>query len=1776
MAQPRAHAGEHVGGDGRQRRFSAHGIARCITYAAARIISALAVAVQLTCGDGTTEPPVDPNRAPETVGTMPHLELAYGGFGSVNLAGYFRDPDGDPLGFAATSSDPGVAEPAVSGSVVTVRAVSLGTETITVTASDPSGLSARQSFDVSVPNRGPEAVGTIADLQLGVGSAATIRLQNYFSDPDDDSLSFAAVSSDTVAVTVLVAGDSVRITALAKGAATIAVTARDPTGLEARHAFAVTVPNRGPVVTDMLPRRQLEVGDTLEVDLSAHFSDPDGDSLSFMAASSNTSVVEAAIAGAILSIVALNSDSATITVSATDTDGLSIARDFTIMIANRAPEAVGEAPDLTLTEGDTAVLDLSAHFRDPDGDTLSYAAESSREIRVRVAVTGDSLILVAETAGSSTISVTARDAGGLSATQRLRVVVEPVRLPDLVVNDPMVDPDSVAVGSDFTLSAVVRNQGDGKATSSTTLRFFHSDNPRITPSDSLLGTHPIGQLDSGATSVGSLVVHAPTAAGTYYYGACVGALDNESDTGNNCSGAVRVRVWQPNRAPRPVGTIPLQEVAHGDSSLVNLTGYFRDPDGHPLSFAAMSSDTGIAAAAVTGGVVIVTPRFRGTATVTVSATDPSGLSARQEFEVSVPNRGPEATGVVDEQQLHVGDSVTIGISVYFTDPEGDTLSYAAESSREIRVKVAVTGDSLILSAATAGSSTISVTARDAGGLSATQRFRAVVEPIPVPDLVVDTPMVDADSVEVGGEFTLSAVVRNQGEGKAASSTTLRFFHSNNSRITPSDSLLGTHPIGQLDSGATSVGSLVVHGPTDPGTYYYGVCVEAVDNESDTGNNCSGAVRVRVWQPNRAPRPVGTIPLQEVAHGDSSLVNLTGYFRDPDGHPLSFAAMSSDTGIAAAAVAGDVVIVTPRFRGTATVTVSATDPSGLSARQEFEVSVPNRGPEATGVVDEQQLHVGDSVTIGVSVYFRDPEGDSLAFSAESSDASAASAGVAGDSLRLVALAVGTANVTVTARDPAGEAAVQRFRAVVEPVPVPDLVVENPMVDTDSVKVEGEFTLSAMVRNQGNAESQSSTLRFYESSDATIASDDNDVGTGSVLPLGADQASDVSIQVTGPSDVGTRYYGACVDAPATETNTGNNCSAGIPVRFRPPNHKPEPGDRFRARAMEPGHSVRIGLSRFFTDPDGDSLRYTATSSDPAIATVSVRRDAIIIEAKTLGSTTIAVTAQDVTTHAPSGLTATQEFEVTVRLRPRPDLVVDLPQDSFAIGPDQSFLLNALVRNEGSADAATTLLRLFLSSDTTISTADSEVGSHTVGTVPVSGTATATTQLTSPATEGTYYYGACVDAVAEESKRDNNCSRAVTVVVDELKPPNRAPETPGGFEDIDDARPGQRYQGSLAEVFSDPDGDPLTYAASSSDDAIAYPEIVGDVIYVHAVAAGTATITVTATDPGGLSASTDFAVTIGTETPISAFSIKFGFTGTVTEGQKTEIRAAVGAWEAILAGTELPDVDLGDGFKCVNLVLPDGTQVDDHLFIAHVWPIDGPGGTLASAGFCEQREGSGGFPTVSRAVFDAADIDVLVAEGMLADVAFHELAHGLGFIGGHLESLGLIGDGTDPHFTGSGARAAFNAAGGASYTGARVPIEPDHDHWRESVFDVEVMTPLIERGVPQPVSAITLRAFADLGYSVNVGLASSYTLPGPRPPLAARGQPRRVFDLSGDVAHGPVTIRGPDGRVVDVIPPPPGYAPLPGPFHKVTIDRPSEPVRTLSLYVSWIREPPARPAR
>jgi len=127
------------------------------------------------------------------------------------------------------------------------------------------------------------------------------------------------------------------------------------------------------------------------------------------------------------------------------------------------------------------------------------------------------------------------------------------------------------------------------------------------------------------------------------------------------------------------------------------------------------------------------------------------------------------------------------------------------------------------------------------------------------------------------------------------------------------------------------------------------------------------------------------------------------------------------------------------------------------------------------------------------------------------------------------------------------------------------------------------------------------------------------------------------------------------------------------------------------------------------------------------------------------------------------------------PAPDLAVDAPtvSDSSPTA-GASFTLNATVRNRGDGAAASTTLRYYQSTDSTITTSDTEVGMASVNGLSASGSSSETISLTAPSTAGTYYYGACVDAVSGESDTGNNCSTAVAVTVGAAAQPTDGPFT------------------------------------------------------------------------------------------------------------------------------------------------------------------------------------------------------------------------------------------------------------------------------------------------------------------------------------------------------------------------------------------------------------------
>ena len=110
-----------------------------------------------------------------------------------------------------------------------------------------------------------------------------------------------------------------------------------------------------------------------------------------------------------------------------------------------------------------------------------------------------------------------------------------VHAPDLNVYLPSVSVNTLSPGESFTLHVTVRNIG-GARSDATRLRYFRSTDPTISLDDLEEGTDSVGGLPAWTRSAQhSISLTAPSSAGNYFYGACADEVNDESNTGNNCS-----------------------------------------------------------------------------------------------------------------------------------------------------------------------------------------------------------------------------------------------------------------------------------------------------------------------------------------------------------------------------------------------------------------------------------------------------------------------------------------------------------------------------------------------------------------------------------------------------------------------------------------------------------------------------------------------------------------------------------------------------------------------------------------------------------------------------------------------------------------------------------------------------------------------------------------------------------------------------------------------------------------------------------------------------------------------------------------------------------------------------------------------------------------------------------------------------------------------------------------------------------------------------------------
>ena len=207
----------------------------------------------------------------------------------------------------------------LAGADAELNCVDADTTSPTVAISSDAVAPVTGAFAIAVAFSEPVTGFTLADVVVGNGSVSQL-----------------GGSGATYAATITPAASGLVTVDVAAGAAEDS--AGNPSMAADRFMIAadLSAANRPPMPAGTLPDQRLAPHDTLRVDVSRAFVDPDGDELTYTVSSSAPEVVTATVTSALVTVTAVGEGAATVRVTATDPGGLTAAQWFTATVAMRA------------------------------------------------------------------------------------------------------------------------------------------------------------------------------------------------------------------------------------------------------------------------------------------------------------------------------------------------------------------------------------------------------------------------------------------------------------------------------------------------------------------------------------------------------------------------------------------------------------------------------------------------------------------------------------------------------------------------------------------------------------------------------------------------------------------------------------------------------------------------------------------------------------------------------------------------------------------------------------------------------------------------------------------------------------------------------------------------------------------------------------------------------------------------------------------------------------------------------------------------------------------------------------------------------------------------------------------------------------------------------------------------------------------------------------------------------------------------------------------------
>ena len=370
----------------------------------------------------------------------------------------------------------------------------------------------------------------------------------------------------------------------------------------------------------------------------------------------------------------------------------------------------------------------------------------------------------------------------------------------------------------------------------------------------------------------------------------------------------------------------------------------------------------------------------------------------------------------------------------------------------------------------------------------------------VPDLGVEIVSINRTTLHPGDTFRLETVIRNHGEAAATPSTLSYYLSSDDNTISTEDTEIQTETLPRIAAGGTLERSVHLTAPDTPGTYYYGVCVNTVAAEADTTHNCSSATAITVKGADLMIFDAPQLSKNTLKSGETFQINTRVWNRGRIASPqttLRYYLSTDDTlSLDDTEVANDAV---PPLSGR----------SAHPSRRRADLSKTLTAPETSG-------------TYAYIVCVDATPGDT-------------------DTINNCSQPI---PITVEAQVPTSMIPPTTKRDTPQ-IQGPDLVIRSARVESPTVMIGGGVRLYITLTNQGTHAAPATTIRYYRSLDATISADDTELRAVNVGQLNAGKSTTTWALLLSPTVSGVYYYGACVDAVASESDTSNNCSFGIRV-------------------------------------------------------------------------------------------------------------------------------------------------------------------------------------------------------------------------------------------------------------------------------------------------------------------------------------------------------------------------------------------------------------------------------------------------------------------------------------------------------------------------------------------------------------------------------------------------------------------------------------------------------